>query len=185
MSFPSSPLHFVTSNAQKAAEIETLLGRSVTRIDLDLPEIQSDSLSTILLAKLESAIAWTTPPVAVEDVSLELDDLGGFPGPYIKWLLRMAGGEGLGRIVSGLQSDLATARCLVAVWDGEGVVTGEGTVRGRVLAEPRGERSFGWDAWFVPEHSEQTWGEMSREEKLGLSHRSIAWAGIRDLLEAR
>jgi non-canonical purine NTP pyrophosphatase (RdgB/HAM1 family) len=184
MSVPATPLHLVTSNPHKAAEIESLLGVPVVRIDLDLPEIQSASLSRILLTKLDSAIGRAPAPIAVEDVSLELDDLGGFPGPYVKWLLQMAGGEGLGRISSSLRSDLATARCLVAVWNGSRVLTTDGAVRGRVLSEPRGRRVFGWDAWFLPDHSERTYGEMSLDEKLACSHRSLAWIEMRKLLDS-
>jgi non-canonical purine NTP pyrophosphatase (RdgB/HAM1 family) len=182
MSLPAAPLRLVTSNLHKAAEIASLLGVPVVRVDLDLTEIQSASLSRILLAKLDSAIGRAPAPIAVEDVSLELDDLGGFPGPYVRWLLEMAGGEGLGRISASLRSNLATARCLVAVWNGSRVMSAEGTVRGRVLSEPRGRRDFGWDAWFLPDHSERTYGEMSFDEKLACSHRSLAWIEMRKLL---
>lgn len=183
MSNPLPLLHFVTSNPHKAAEVGHLLGSSVRRLDLDLPEIQAATIEAIAQAKLEAARPHAPHPFAVEDVSLDLEGLGGFPGPYIKWLITSAGGEGLAAIVKGLHSNLATARCVVAVWDGRVVRMAEGAVEGEIVSLPRGSRDFGWDAWFVPEGSSRTYGEMSREEKREVSHRAIAWRRMRQILE--
>lgn len=177
-----SYLHFITSNPHKAAEVEDLLGTAIRRIELDLPEIQAASIEEIARAKLDAARALAPHPVAVEDVSLELRALGGFPGPYVKWLIAAGGGDGLAAIVRGLSSPLATARCIVAVWDGAAVHLTEGVIEGMILAEPRGSRQFGWDAWFLPDGSDRTYGEMTVEEKRQISHRAIAWRRMREIL---
>ncbi|HUF11071.1 MAG TPA: non-canonical purine NTP pyrophosphatase, partial [Rhodothermales bacterium] len=161
---------------------EHLLGTTISRVDLDLPEIQAASLEEVTRAKLDAARAFAPHPVAVEDVSLELDALGGFPGPFVKWLLASAGGDGLSAMVQGLSSNAATARCIVARWDGETVLLAEGSVAGHVLAEPRGSTEFGWDAWFLPEGSSRTYGEMTRDEKRETSHRALAWRRMSRLL---
>lgn len=184
MNQPLPLLHFVTSNPHKAEEVEQLLGSSVRRLDLDLQEIQALTNREIAIAKLEAARPHAPHPLAVEDVSLDLEELGGFPGPYIKWLIASAGGDGLAAIARGLRSNVATARCVVAVWDGGAVRVAEGAVAGKILIEPRGSRKFGWDAWFLPEGSSRTYGEMSPEEKRALSHRGIAWRRMREMLEA-
>lgn len=175
------PLHFVTSNPHKAIEVAHLFGSSVRRVDLDLPEIQASSLDAIVCAKLDAAKELSPHPVAVEDVSLELVALGGFPGPYVRWLIGSAGGEGLAEMARGLRTREAVARCLVGLWDGQSTHLTEGTVSGEVLVEPRGSRGFGWDAWFLPERSERTFGEMSTEEKAEVSHRGKAWKEMRQL----
>jgi non-canonical purine NTP pyrophosphatase (RdgB/HAM1 family) len=182
---PLPTLHFITSNPHKAAEVEHLLGATIIRIDLDLPEIQAASLEAVTRAKLDAGRALAPHPVAVEDVSLELDALGGFPGPYIRWLLALAGGDGLAAMVRGLPSNAATARCIVAVWDGEAVRLAEGSVAGHILAEPRGGREFGWDAWFLPDGSSRTYGEMATDEKREISHRALAWRRMSELLSSQ
>lgn len=181
----SEPLRFITSNPHKAAEVELLLGSSIERVDLDLPEIQGGTLEEIARAKLEAARLKVPTPLAVEDVSLELDAFGGFPGPYIKWLIAAAGGEGLAAMISGISSSKATARCIVAAAVEDDVVIADGSVDGEIVLQPRGSREFGWDAWFLPEGSSLTYGEMSPEEKRGISHRSIAWRRMRTLLARR
>lgn len=178
------PLHFITSNPHKAAEVEDLLGTSIRRIELDLPEVQAASLEQIARAKLDAAVDHAPPPLAVEDVALELRALGGFPGPYIKWLLAASGGDGLAAVARGLSSPAATARCIVAVWDGSAVHIATGAVEGVILAEPRGSREFGWDAWFLPDGSDRTYGEMTVEQKREISHRAIAWRRMREILAA-
>lgn len=183
MNQPLPLLHFVTSNRHKAEEVEHLLGSFVRRVDLDLQEIQALTTREIAIAKLEAARPHAPHPLAVEDVSLSLEELGGFPGPYIKWLIASAGGDGLTAVARGLRSNLATARCVVAVWDGRAVRLAEGSVAGKILAEPRGSRKFGWDAWFLPDGSSRTYGEMSRDEKRDISHRAIAWRRMREMLE--
>jgi len=40
---------------------------------------------------------------------------------------------------------------------------------------PRGEKGFGYDPMFVPEGYDVTFGEMSPEEKLPLTHRARAF----------
>ena len=50
-----------------------------------------------------------------------------------------------------------------------------GECAGDVLVEPRGARSFGWDAWFQPRGSTKTFAEMSPQEKDGVSHRGNAY----------
>ncbi len=183
MSQQLPPLRFITSNPHKAAEVERLLGSSVTRIDLDLPEIQAETFEAIARAKFGAACLHAQPPLAVEDVSLELHAFQSFPGPYVKWLIAAAGGEGLAAMVRGASTNAATARCIVVASTGGDVVIAEGSVDGVILDEPRGARQFGWDAWFQPEGSTRTYGEMSPEEKREISHRSIAWQRMRILLQ--
>lgn len=182
MTATAPPLHFITSNPHKAREVEALLGANVKQIRLALAEIQAGSVVEIVRAKLEAGKDLAPPPLAVEDVSLEIEALGGFPGPYVKWLIEAAGGDGLGAIAEGLSTRTATARCVVGIWDGDQTHLAGGAVRGEILTRPRGSREFGWDAWFVPDGSDRTYGEMSPEEKASGSHRARAWNAAREIL---
>lgn len=76
----------------------------------------------------------------------------------------------------------ARYRCVLAVvQDGVCVATGEGTVEGKILAEPRGDGGFGYDPLFLLEDRGQTMAEISLKEKQTISHRGMA---LRELLRA-
>jgi non-canonical purine NTP pyrophosphatase (RdgB/HAM1 family) len=147
---------------------------------VDLPEIQSLDLREVVRSKLTAAWLEIGRPVMVEDTALELDALGGFPGPLIRWLLKSAGPEGLCRIAACFSDDRARARCLVGVTDGDRESFGEGVVAGSIAAAPRGAGGFGWDPVFIPDGSHRTYGEMAPDEKNRISHRRLAFESLRE-----
>ena len=103
MTSPSEQLILVSSNPNKAIEAERILGMPLLRVSLALPEIQAATVEEITRYKLEVARSKGYERLIVEDVSLGFDELGHFPGPYIKWLLEAAGGKGLGAIAYATQ----------------------------------------------------------------------------------
>lgn len=181
-------LRFATSNRNKVDEARRLLGVAVEPLPLPIEEIQAATLEEIVRAKLERARALVDGPLLVEDVALGFDALGGFPGPYIRWLLESAGGSGLGAIAHSLPDRTARARCALACWDGSVVTVLVGETAGELLPDPRGTSGFGWDAWFLPRGCTRTFAEMTGEEKDRVSHRGrafdllrreLAWPGAR------
>ena len=178
-------LVFVTSNLDKLREAEAVLRHKLDHQALDLPEIQSLDLEQVVRAK--AAVAWERlrRPVLVEDTGLELDGLGGFPGPLVRWLLTSVGAEGIGRVAHCFDDPRATARCLLCATDGTREILGEGVVVGKIAARPRGPGGFGWDSVFMPDNpGGRTYGEMSDEEKNGISHRRRAFEALRKALAA-
>ena len=183
---PKKPeqLILVSSNPNKGIEAERILGLPLLRVSIVLPEIQAATVEEISRHKLETARNKGYRRIIVEDVSLGFDELGNFPGPYVKWLLEAAGGKGLAAIAYALNNRSAKAQCAVAYWNGsEGkVFTGE--TMGEVLVEPRGERKFGWDAWFLPKGTTKTFAEMTPEEKDATSHRGKAYRKLAEYLRS-
>ncbi|MGK2858754.1 MAG: non-canonical purine NTP pyrophosphatase [Thermoanaerobaculia bacterium] len=177
-------IRFATSNANKAEEARRLLGVAVEPVHLALEEIQAATLEEIVIAKLERARLSFDGPLLVEDVALGFDALGGFPGPYVKWLLEAAGGEGLATIARSLGSCRAAARCALAFWNGSSVSLFVGETAGEIITEPRGQGGFGWDAWFLAEASGRTYAEMTGPEKDEISHRGKAFALLRRFLSS-
>lgn len=171
----SDQLIFVSTNPNKAIEAERILGMPLLRVSLALPEIQAATVEDITRYKLETARAKGYSRLIVEDVSLGFDELGDFPGPYVRWLLEAAGGKGLGAIAYALRNRSARAQCCVAYWDGIQGHVFLGDVRGEVLVSPRGEEQFGWDPWFQPRDSRKTFAEMTAAEKDEVSHRGMAY----------
>ena len=168
-------LILVSSNPNKGIEAERILGQPVLRVSINLPEIQAATVEDITRYKLEIARTKGYKRLVVEDVSLGFEELGNFPGPYVKWLLEAAGGSGLAAIAYALNNRAAKAQCCVAYWNGSEGKIFLGECAGEILVEPRGARHFGWDAWFQPKGSNQTFAEMSDNEKDALSHRGDAY----------
>jgi XTP/dITP diphosphohydrolase len=173
-----SKLILVSSNPNKGIEAERILGVPLLRVSLTLPEIQASTVEEITRYKVEVAKSKGYSRLVVEDVSLGFDELGNFPGPYVRWLLEAAGGKGLAAIAYALNNRSAKAQCCVGYWNGRDVRTFTGETAGEILVQPRGERHFGWDAWFVPRGSQKTFAEMTPEEKDVVSHRGAAYRSL-------
>src|SRR5688500_18335702 len=181
----SEQLILVSSNPNKGIEAERILGVPILRVSLNLPEIQAATVEEITRYKVEVAKSKGYARLIVEDVSLGFDELGNFPGPYVRWLLEAAGGTGLAAIAYALNNRAAKAQCCVGYWDGARVRLFLGEAAGDILVQPRGERHFGWDAWFLPRGSDRTFAEMTPEEKDAVSHRGQAYRKLAEHLAGR
>ncbi len=179
---PNDALILVSSNPKKGIEAERILGVPLLRVSIALPEIQAADVVEVTRFKLETAKTKGYGRLIVEDVSLGFDELGNFPGPYVKWLLEAAGGKGLAAIAYALNNRAAKAQCCVGYWDGSEVHLFLGETAGEVLVQPRGEQKFGWDAWFQPRDSKKTFAELSAEEKDAISHRGKAYRQLSEHL---
>lgn len=178
------PLILVSSNPNKGIEAERILGVPLLRVSAILPEIQAATIEEITRHKLEVARTKGYRRIIVEDVSLGFDELGNFPGPYVRWLLEAAGGKGLAAIACALNNRSARAQCSVAYWNGTEGKVFMGETAGEVLAEPRGDRHFGWDAWFQPRGQNKTFAEMTADEKDAVSHRGKAYRKLAEYLKS-
>ncbi len=172
----------VTGNPGKVEEAERILGWRLETVPIDLPEIQSLDLAEVLAAKGEEAWRRVGRPLVVEETGLEVDAMGGFPGPLVRWMLEATGAEGIARAARALSPDgeapAVTARCLLLYVDGERRVTGEGVSRGTLVLPPRGDGGFGWDPVFLPEGETRTFGELPGEIKDRIGHRGLAWRDL-------
>lgn len=126
-----------------------------------------------------------------DDSGLEVDALGGEPG------VRSAryAGEGatdvdrvayLLRKLEGVPLESRGARfvCVIAIATPEGDVTFcRGECHGRIVAEPRGERGFGYDPAFLFPELGVTMAELPPEVKNRLSHRGRAAEKAREVLK--
>ena len=176
------PLLFVTSNAGKAREVAAILGTSVERLDLDLPEIQALDVTEVARHKAQAAFERVGRPVIVEDTGLSLDALGGLPGALVRWFLGTIGPAGICALIPADADRGAVARTAVAYGDGGEVEVFVGETRGSIVAAPAGAGGFGWDPIFRPDGAAGTFAEMDAAEKDAYSMRRRALEGLRERL---
>jgi non-canonical purine NTP pyrophosphatase (RdgB/HAM1 family) len=176
---------FITGNPGKVNLLKQYLDFPVIHKSIDLVEVQSLDLATIVEHKVKEAYRQVGGPVLVEDTSLRFLALGRLPGPLIKWFLTELGTDGLCRLLDNYADRSAMAEVLFGLYDGRRFQTFSGAVEGTITLTPRGSRGFGWDAIFVPNGVDKTWAEMKDEEAHESSMRMIALRKLEAYLKTR
>jgi XTP/dITP diphosphohydrolase len=155
----------------------------------DVEETGSTYLENARLKGVAGAAALGAPTLA-DDSGIEVDALGGRPGPRSA---RFAGEAAtdernlheLIRALKGVPAAGRTARyrcvALLAYPDGR-EIHAEGVCEGALIAKPRGSRGFGYDPIFVPAGWEYTMAELSDEQKDRISHRGRALRALGELV---
>lgn len=159
--------------------------------DADWPEVEESGPTYLENALLKArAVAEATGlPALADDSGLEVDALGGGPGPRSA---RYAGegasdDDNLRALLEALEGRLrprtARYRAVAAVaWPDGRTEWAEGICEGSIGAEPRGTGGFGYDPVFEPDGREVTMAELPPEEKDELSHRGRALRALRQRL---
>jgi XTP/dITP diphosphohydrolase len=187
-----------TRNTHKTREIQHILGPVFKVRDLladpQVSEIRESGTSFEENAKLKAlGVSRKLPGLVIADDSgLEVDALGGAPGIYSA---RYAGANAtdrdkidkllreLARVGATQDARRARFRCVVALArNGSLFGTFQGIVEGRIADEVRGDSGFGYDPIFVPDGSDQTFGELPKEVKDAISHRGKAIRALADRL---
>ncbi|KAJ3279626.1 nucleoside triphosphate pyrophosphohydrolase ham1 [Borealophlyctis nickersoniae] len=168
------PLIFVTGNANKLGEVQSILSTApinLTSHKLDLTGIQGTT-QQVSTDKCRRAADILNGPVLTEETALSSTALKGLPGPYIKWFLDSLGHDGLNKMLAGFEDKSAAAICTFAYCAGPGkeVFLFEGRTEGKIVPA-RGPNDFGWDPIFQPDGSHETYAEMPKETKNTISHR--------------
>lgn len=157
---------FITGNQAKADYLNRLLGVDLPHQKVELDELQSTDLHTIVDHKARQAYAILGEPVLVEDVSLEFAALGNLPGTFIKFFVDADDGlEKLCRMLDGFSDRRAVARCTFGYFDGQEITFFDGHLEGVIATKPAGENGYGWDRIFCPDgYGGKTRAELSAED---------------------
>ena len=204
-------LVLASNNAKKLAELQALFdGLGVTLVrqgDLGVPEAEEPHITFIenALAKARHASAATGLPAIADDSGLCVDALGGMPGVisanYATTFAR-AGGTLAREVVRESQDDAnntlllerlrdvedrrACFACtLVAIRsaDDPSPLVAVGRWDGEILREREGTGGFGYDPlMFIPAFG-ATVAALAKEVKNAHSHRAIAAAQMRQLMQ--
>lgn len=187
-------LVFATNNAHKLREVSQVVGDKFTLItprecgiDEDIPEEQP-TLEGNALQKARYIYARTGLDCFADDTGLEVDALGGEPG--VRSARYATDGHDdeankhlLLERMQGVEARGAQFRTAIALIIGGKEYLFEGIVRGNITTEEQGEGGFGYDPLFVAEGCEQSFAEISAEEKNAISHRGRAVRKLAEFLQ--
>ena len=185
----SGRLVVASHNSGKVREIAALLAplgvQAVSAGTLGLPEPEETETTFTGNAALKARAAAQASglPALADDSGLEVFALGGDPGVYSA---RWAGPENdfaaaMERVndelvAHGAKDFSARFVCALALAEPDGAIdVFEGEARGEIIWPPRGDKGFGYDPIFLPTGETRTFGEMTHEEKLPLTHRARAF----------
>lgn len=178
-------LIFATNNQHKVDEIRailpphfSLLSLKEAGIDIDIPE-PHPTLQENAREKAVTIYNLAGTNCFSEDTGLEVEALNGEPGVRSA---RYAGDDKLfqqniDKLLANLkekENKNARFRTVVCLLLNGKEYFFEGICKGRIIAEERGAKGFGYDPVFIPDGAEKTFAEMSLEEKAHFSHRSKA-----------
>jgi XTP/dITP diphosphohydrolase len=187
MAFPPRVV-IATKNPHKVAEIRRICNdwpvEWITHEDRSWEEVEETGATYLenALLKARAVAAAIGEPALADDSGIEVDALGGAPGPRSA---RFAGPSptdeqnlrALLAAVAGVPSGGRTARyravAALAFPDG-GEIWEEGTCEGTLRSKPQGSGGFGYDPIFEPPGWDRTMAELSPEEKDRISHRGRA-----------
>lgn len=109
-------LHIVTGNKDKFLQAKAAFSGfkfDLVQTDIDVPEIQSNSIQDIAGFSAEWVSNKLQAPVAITDVAYEISVLKGFPGPFIKYINTWLTEEDILRLLSGLDNrEVVVKECL-------------------------------------------------------------------------
>lgn len=178
-------LVFATNNPNKLKEVQEMLSDHIQLVSLkdigcteDIPETAS-TLEGNAKIKADHVTNNYGLNCFADDTGLEVDILNGEPGVYSA---RYGGKErnaekNMSKLLTNLKDKSnrnAQFRTIVTLnLNGESYDF-EGVCRGEIIEEKSGSGGFGYDPIFKPEGYDETFAQMSSEEKNKISHRGLA-----------
>jgi len=178
-------LVFATNNGNKLKEVQRMLSSSIEILSLKdigcFEEIDETETTLVGNAILKANYITKTYHLNcfADDTGLEVESLEGKPGVYSA---RYAGEptnseKNIQKLLSELKNkenrkaQFSTVICL-NIGDQQHLF--QGVCKGEILTKKQGENGFGYDPIFRPEGFDQSFAEMSAEEKNHISHRRKA-----------
>ncbi len=174
-----------TNNPHKVQEIKSILNYDFEIVSLsdihctqELPETQN-TIKGNSLQKADFIHKNYKVNAMADDTGLEVDSLDGAPGVFSAMYAgnHRNNEDNISLLLKNLQGKddrKAQFRTIITLILEGKIKQFEGIVRGKIIAEKRGDKGFGYDPVFLPEGLQKTFGEMDEDEKNNISHRGIA-----------
>lgn len=179
-------LIFVTNNPHKLEEIRKIVGERIEIYSLkeincleEIPET-ADTIRDNAIMKAQYVAEKYGVDCFADDTGLEVSALGGAPGVHTARYASEEGHDTIGNmqlLLQNLEGETDRSAQFVTyialIIKGE-IRTFEGVCKGTILTQMQGNEGFGYDPIFQPEGFEETFAQMSSEQKNAVSHRGKA-----------
>ena len=193
--FTGDQILIATHNAGKLEEMRNLFAPFGVRVvgaaemKLTEPEETENTFVGNARIKAHAAVKATGLPALADDSGIQVDALDGAPGVYTADWAETENGRDFVLAMTKTHDLLEQKNApyprngrfratLVLAWpDGHEEIF-EGDVNGTLIWPMRGDIGHGYDPMFQPDGYDQTFGEMSQEEKNKISHRANAFAKL-------
>ena len=114
-----------------------------------------------------------------DDSALEIDALNGEPGVYSSRYAKISPiyKSNIEKVLIKLKNKKnrqARFRTIIALNFQRDILTFEGVLKGKIGHEPKGDKGFGYDSIFIPIGYDISLAQMNTEQKINISHRTIA-----------
>lgn len=171
-------INFITSNSGKVRTMQkhvSKYGFEVVQTKLSLVEPQANNAEAVALSKAMQAFKALKQAVVVEDSSFHIDELKGFPGPYIKYVLQTLGVEGILKLTQNLKNRSCRFTSALAYIDSDGVPRTFVQKGDAGLLDTKVDKTPNDEAWsdlwriFIPAGFKKPLTGLSKTERSALS----------------
>ncbi|WP_430408961.1 non-canonical purine NTP diphosphatase [Kordia sp.] len=189
-------LVFATNNQNKVKEVQSLLPDHITILSLkdigckeDIPETQP-TIEGNAIQKAQYVKEHYGYDCFADDTGLEVNALNGEPGVFSARYagLQRNADDNMNKLLSELQDKndrSAHFKTVVALILNGKQYTFEGICKGSIIKEKKGEKGFGYDPIFMANGFDETFAQISLEEKNRVGHRGKAVQKLIDFLNTK
>ena len=139
---PNNTLFYITGNKHKFETAKVFLqskGIKISQRELEIAEIQSDSIEEVAEDKAKKAFEIIKEPLFVSDSGWDIPALKGFPGPYMKYINQWFEPEDFINLLKNYQNrEIILKQALVYVDEGQTKIFTHNS-RGIILSEVMGK----------------------------------------------
>ena len=156
----------ITGNKEKIREFEIVLKGKIKFevLKVEKPEIQSEDIGEIARSAAKFCADKMGKPVAVEDSALVIEALGGFPGPYTRYIYERIGNAGLVKLMEEKKNRRCWYKSAIGYCEpGKAAMCFWGEEEGTLATKERGRAGWGQDRIFIPKGSRKTYAETRQE----------------------
>ena len=166
-------INFVTGNKLKfdiTAAYFAPLGDDfvLKQLTIDVPEVQAGTVEEVALTSAQEAVRIVSEPCIVSDAGLCIESLGGFPGPFLKYVNQWLGINGYLKLLHNVDNRRAYFEDSLAVAFPDGSVKAFTRRQYGVIATAATESQSGWAAndLFIPDGYEVSLGQLTHEDQV-------------------
>ncbi|MBI5390826.1 RdgB/HAM1 family non-canonical purine NTP pyrophosphatase [Candidatus Woesearchaeota archaeon] len=156
----------ITHNPNKVKEFKYILEPLVTvnHLDLEYPELRSDSNQDIAEMSAKQLAEKFQKQVVVEDSGIFIEALGGFPGTCSAYCYKRIGLDGILKLMKGTKDRRAYYLSAIALCEpGKKPISFIGKDEGTIALKKTGKFGWGHDPIFIPKGKKQTYGVLKEK----------------------